>query len=94
MNLILKKNAVKGADINRSYVEANKSDLSIGDLSHWFHTRRVTDTGAHPKRGAVEESSTILDTDMSNFKHLLHIVKDIIDGKPITESAVSGVYVV
>lgn len=35
---------VKGADINRSYLEANKSDLSMGDLSNWLHTRRPTDS--------------------------------------------------
>lgn len=35
---------VKGADINRSYLEANKSDLSMADLSNWLHTKRPSDS--------------------------------------------------
>lgn len=31
---------VNGADINRSYLEANKSDYSTNDLSFWFNQRR------------------------------------------------------
>lgn len=33
---------VNGADINRSYLDANKSDYSINDLSLWFNQRRYS----------------------------------------------------
>lgn len=33
---------VNGADINRSYLEANKSDYSTNDLSLWFNQRRYS----------------------------------------------------
>lgn len=31
---------VNGADLNRSYLEANKSDASVNDVSTWFNRRR------------------------------------------------------
>lgn len=61
--------------------------MSIGDLSQWFHTRRTTadPTAESKRRESVRTMPTALeehlsDNDMSHFKQLLHIVKDIIDG--------------
>nr|XP_014085389.1 dystrophin isoform X1 [Bactrocera oleae] len=32
--------SINGADLNRSYLEANKSDASVNDVSTWFNQRR------------------------------------------------------
>lgn len=69
--------SIHGTDINRTYLEQNKSDLSIGDVSSWFQMRRTI----LEKR----ESSNCVDfknpkeTEMTNFKILLHKVKEIVD---------------
>ncbi|XP_011193118.2 dystrophin [Zeugodacus cucurbitae] len=93
--------SINGADLNRSYLEANKSDASVNDVSTWFNQRRSsalmpiphttnTDCGVE----TVQENSTkaseteideefeivdLRDTDMINFKLLLHKVKEIVE---------------
>ncbi|XP_067637695.1 dystrophin isoform X2 [Eurosta solidaginis] len=34
--------SINGADLNRSYLDANKSDASVNDLSTWFNQRRYS----------------------------------------------------
>ncbi|KAM7348870.1 discontinuous actin hexagon [Cochliomyia hominivorax] len=40
--------SINGADINRSYLDANKSDYSINDLSLWFNQRRLSSSSMPP----------------------------------------------
>lgn len=80
---------VNGADINRSYLEANKSNYSMSDLSCWFsqfpqNSERIKDDDS---KSIVRISNTTTidpnfnhrETDMSNFKLLLSKVKEIVD---------------
>lgn len=76
---------VKGADMNRSYLEAsNMSDLS--ELSSWFQLRR-SKIDTLMRRRPIEQHETpptinyetLFDADMTHFKKLLGIVKEIID---------------
>lgn len=88
--------SVNGADLNRSYLEANKSDYSMNDISLWFDQRRLSGQplpaltslpavqAVMPMPlGAVLEQSInmdkLRDTEMNNFKLLLHKVKEIVD---------------
>ncbi|KAM8720086.1 hypothetical protein ACLKA7_006180 [Drosophila subpalustris] len=82
--------SINGADLNRSYLEANKSDYSLSDISLWFDQRRSTllqATGTAPMSlpmplGALLEQSInvdMRDTEMANFKLLLNKVKEIVE---------------
>lgn len=98
MYLLLHSSSVNGADLNRSYLEANKSDYSMNDISLWFDQRRLsgqppalTSLASLPAvqpvismpLGALLEQSInmdkLRDTEMNNFKLLLHKVKEIVD---------------
>ncbi|KAH8317541.1 hypothetical protein KR074_012493 [Drosophila pseudoananassae] len=90
--------SINGADLNRSYLEANKSDYSLNDISLWFDQRRSSlqhhsqqATGSAPAPlslpmplGALLEhpaskDGSMRDTEMVNFKLLLHKVKEIVE---------------
>lgn len=82
--------------MNRSYLEANKSDYSLNDISLWFDQRRSSvqpgqGPGSLPAPlplpmplGALLEQQPAnggdgRDTEMVNFKLLLHKVKEIVE---------------
>lgn len=83
-----------GAEINQTFLERNRSDLSIRDISAWFATngrnhchRKSLPQSQGPKTLYHNENNTILETDyfsvetqMTNFKFLLWKVKEIVDG--------------
>ncbi|XP_037936767.1 dystrophin-like [Teleopsis dalmanni] len=75
--------SINGADLNRSYLDANKSDYSLKDLSLWFNQRRtsLTTHTAYPALSILPDANTddIRDTEMNNFKQLLSKVKEIVD---------------
>ncbi|XP_075156849.1 discontinuous actin hexagon [Haematobia irritans] len=86
--------SINGADINRTYLDANKSDYSINDLSIWFNQRRLSSIApislpvSLPLPSLNELSSheelnyygvNTRDTEMNNFKLLLTKVKEIVD---------------
>ncbi|XP_030568673.1 dystrophin-1 [Drosophila novamexicana] len=84
--------SINGAELNRSYLEANKSDYSLSDISLWFDQRRsslLPTAGAQPAAlslamplGALLEQSVnvdMRDTEMVNFKLLLNKVKEIVE---------------
>nr|ACN94064.1 discontinuous actin hexagon [Drosophila melanogaster] len=88
--------SINGADLNRSYLEANKSDYSLNDISLWFDQRRSSvqpgqGPGSLPAPlplpmplGALLEQQPAnggdgRDTEMVNFKLLLHKVKEIVE---------------
>ncbi|XP_055840872.1 dystrobrevin alpha [Episyrphus balteatus] len=70
--------SLHGADINRSYLDANKSDYSVSDISGFFYQKKMSSpyTGA-PLTVVTEDDGR--DTEMLNFKLLLHKVKEIVD---------------
>ncbi|XP_023170080.1 dystrotelin isoform X2 [Drosophila hydei] len=85
--------SINGAELNRSYLEANKSDYSLSDISLWFDQRR---SSLLPKAasamqqqqqqqlplGALLEQSVnvdMRDTEMVNFKLLLNKVREIVE---------------
>ncbi|XP_016953003.1 dystrophin-1 [Drosophila biarmipes] len=86
--------SINGADLNRSYLEANKSDYSLNDISLWFDQRRLS---GQPGPGSLPAPLTLpmplgallenqpgkggegRDTEMVNFKLLLHKVKEIVE---------------
>ncbi|XP_055912262.1 dystrobrevin alpha [Eupeodes corollae] len=68
--------SLHGADINRSYLDANKSDYSVSDLSGWFYQKKMSTP--YTGLAAVTEDDG-RDTEMLNFKLLLHKVKEIVD---------------
>ncbi|KAI9588860.1 uncharacterized protein LOC119644724 [Glossina fuscipes] len=86
--------SINGADLNRSYLDANRSDYSLSDLSCWFNQRRLSTLS--PSLSVVPEvnsaqvslidyksaNALILhdrDTEMTNFKLLLNKVKEIVE---------------
>ncbi|EDV91646.1 dystrophin isoform X2 [Drosophila grimshawi] len=86
--------SINGAELNRSYLEANKSDYSLSDISLWFDQRRSSmqhqqhqQQQQQPQQagmplGALLEQSVNLDvrdTEMVNFRLLLHKVKEIVE---------------
>ncbi|XP_060663681.1 dystrotelin [Drosophila nasuta] len=85
--------SINGAELNRTYLEANKSDYSLSDVSLWFDQRRSSvlqpPPGSQPAPlslpmplGALLEQSInvdMRDTEMANFKLLLHKVKEIVE---------------
>ncbi|KAH8355468.1 hypothetical protein KR084_011284 [Drosophila pseudotakahashii] len=87
--------SINGAELNRSYLEANKSDYSLNDISLWFDQRRSSvqpGPGSLPAPlalpmplGALLEQQPAngggdgRDTEMVNFKLLLHKVKEIVE---------------
>lgn len=79
---------MNGADINRSYLEANKSNYSMSDLSCWFSQQPQNNEKICPQddsksivcvSSAIESNFNHRETDMSNFKLLLRKVKEIVD---------------
>ncbi|XP_036346132.1 dystrophin-1-like [Rhagoletis pomonella] len=78
--------SINGADLNRSYLDANKSDASVNDLSSWFNQRRASASlqmsigfETLPKIEGGLEIVDLRDTDMINFKVLLNKVKEIVE---------------
>ncbi|XP_061389377.1 dystrophin-1 [Musca vetustissima] len=87
--------SINGADINRTYLDANKSDYSINDLSSWFNQRRFSslppislNSNQQPLSVLAEVPSqdelnyygvNARETEMANFKLLLNKVKEIVD---------------
>uniref|UniRef100_A0A1A9WCB7 ZZ-type domain-containing protein n=1 Tax=Glossina brevipalpis TaxID=37001 RepID=A0A1A9WCB7_9MUSC len=86
--------SIHGADINRSYLDANRSDYSLNDLSSWFNQKRLSSLpsslSAVPEVNSTQvslcdyksDNALMLhsrDTDMTNFKLLLNKVKEIVD---------------
>ncbi|XP_037030265.1 uncharacterized protein LOC119070072 isoform X1 [Bradysia coprophila] len=77
--------SLKGAEINKSFLEQNNSNLSISDVSSWLHTKRSSSLIKDKKENLPTvsedqcETGSVIDTDMQNFRELLHIVKDIIE---------------
>ncbi|ALC49124.1 dah [Drosophila busckii] len=83
--------SINGAELNRSYLEANKSDYSLSDISLWFDQRRSsllqaqtplqTQPSSLPLAALLEQSMQVemRDTEMVNFKLLLHKVKEIVE---------------
>lgn len=72
--------SLNGADINRSYLDANKSDYSVSDLSGWFHQKKMSSpyrVTATPLSVVTEDEGR--DTEMFNFKLLLQKVKEIVE---------------
>uniref|UniRef100_A0A1B0FAD2 ZZ-type domain-containing protein n=1 Tax=Glossina morsitans morsitans TaxID=37546 RepID=A0A1B0FAD2_GLOMM len=86
--------SINGADLNRSYLDANRSDYSLSDLSCWFNQQRLSSLS--PSLSAVPEvnsaqvslidykSANALishdrDTELTNFKLLLNKVKEIVE---------------
>lgn len=74
-----------GVDINKTYMDFNKTDISIKDVSIWFsHTKmkgiekKIEDNSAVLTLGT---SSFNIETQMHHFKDLLVKVKEIVDGK-------------
>uniref|UniRef100_A0A1I8P1V8 ZZ-type domain-containing protein n=1 Tax=Stomoxys calcitrans TaxID=35570 RepID=A0A1I8P1V8_STOCA len=86
--------SINGADVNRTYLDANKSDYSINDLSLWFNQRRLS-SQPHNSMAMVQPLSVLTevtsqdelnyyglnsrDTELDNFKLLLNKVKEIVD---------------
>lgn len=82
--------SVNGADLNRSYLEANKSDYSLNDISLWFDQRRASlqqGPGSLPlapltallERQPAVVGDVLPDSGMVNFKLLVHKVKEIVE---------------
>ncbi|KAH8289409.1 hypothetical protein KR054_004615 [Drosophila jambulina] len=74
--------SINGADLNRSYLEANKSDYSLNDISLWFDQRRASQgPGSLPLAplSALLERQQKADDGMVNFKLLVHKVKEIVE---------------
>ncbi|XP_068158970.1 dystrotelin [Drosophila tropicalis] len=86
--------SINGADLNRTYLEANKSDYSLNDVSLWFDQRRSSLQNAQgstplslpcmPPLNALLEHPVVhggdgRDTEMINFKLLLNKVKEIVE---------------
>ncbi|KAH8244860.1 hypothetical protein KR032_001662 [Drosophila birchii] len=81
--------SINGAELNRSYLEANKSDYSLNDISLWFDQRRASQgPGSLP----LAPLSVLLERQqpagvaaagpgdgMVNFKLLVHKVKEIVE---------------
>ncbi|CAD7089923.1 unnamed protein product [Hermetia illucens] len=71
--------SIHGASINKSYLDANKSYYSVSEVSTWFHHSKQPQ---HNKTSQVLDSideTSIMDTDMLNFRELLSKVKEIVD---------------
>ncbi|KAH8387815.1 hypothetical protein KR093_009557, partial [Drosophila rubida] len=78
--------SINGAELNRTYLEANKSDYSLNDISSWFDQRRSSlQPGSQPAPLSLptllEQSVNVdmRDSEMGNFKMLLHKVKEIVE---------------
>lgn len=80
--------SVRGAAINQSFLENNKSDLSVGDLSTWFHQRtQLSDTSEcdvsiklSSNPAAKDPIDSTIDSEMHNFKELLAKIREIMEG--------------
>ncbi|XP_058983689.1 dystrophin-1-like isoform X1 [Musca domestica] len=87
--------SINGADLNRTYLDANKSDYSINDLSSWFNQRRFSSLPPTSLNSNQQPLSVLAEvpsqheltyygvnpreTEMANFKLLLNKVKEIVD---------------
>lgn len=67
-------NSIRGAEINKTFLEENKS-LSINDLSNWFQM----ESDVQASHGEKFITMTKTDTKMTNFRKLLYQVKEIVD---------------
>jgi hypothetical protein len=70
--------------VNKSYLEANKSDYSLADISSWLQTRQsyyARKELAAATNDPVQETTAPagVDEKMLYFKQLLNKVKEIID---------------
>lgn len=68
-------NSIRGAEINKTFLEENKS-LSINDLSNWFQIDKNITEATYDERLTT---MTRTDTKMTNFRKLLYQVKEIVD---------------
>lgn len=75
---------VRGAAINKSFLENQRSDLSIGDLSTWFHLRDTSGNATFAKTPdadfVLDPIDQSIDTKMTNFRGLLMKLREIMDG--------------
>lgn len=76
---------VRGAAINKSFLENHRSDLSIGDVSTWLHLRsEIVDTSFAPLKSLSIAPKTNPpdnnDTDMQQFKELLAKIREVMEG--------------
>ena len=80
---------VHGAEVNKTYLEQNKCDYSVSDISCWFQTKNQK-TSAEAARNIDEIIRTFddvaIETKMTNFRDLLLKVKEIIDGERLDEA--------
>lgn len=89
--------AVRGAEINKSYLDNNRSDMTLGDMSTWFcahqqqdEQNESSDSQMLPKTGdrtnrkaAIDPIEFSFETEMQNFKDLLYKIREIMDGKTL-----------
>ncbi|KAH8247954.1 hypothetical protein KR038_010869, partial [Drosophila bunnanda] len=81
--------SINGAELNRSYLEANKSDYSLNDISLWFDQRRASQgPGSLPlaplsalleRQQPAGVAAAAPGDGMVNFKLLVHKVKEIVE---------------
>ncbi|XP_053681732.1 dystrobrevin alpha [Sabethes cyaneus] len=87
--------SIHGAELNKSYINEHlQEDLSVRDVSSWFHLNRPSDTMLEQmvdsKRANRSDGSPAdelsrcidnlkIDTQMANFKDLLLKVREIVD---------------
>uniref|UniRef100_A0A1B0CB43 ZZ-type domain-containing protein n=2 Tax=Lutzomyia longipalpis TaxID=7200 RepID=A0A1B0CB43_LUTLO len=70
----LTEKTIRGIDINKTYLDANRSDYSIKDVSSWIQNRKSMQ---QERLEAVDKS--LLETQMVNFRDLLLKVKEIVE---------------
>lgn len=78
--------SLHGAEMNKTCMDFNKTDMSIKDVSMWFAHRKsnVIKSEIHENSEIMTGAGTFsIETQMINFKDLLFKVKDIVDGKKI-----------
>lgn len=71
-----------GADLNKSYVEANKSNY-IDELNNLSWIQSFSENTNNNTMNIPKEIE--VNTQLTNFKELLMKVKEIIDGELFTE---------
>lgn len=82
--------SVHGAEVNKTYLEQNKCDYSVSDISCWFQTKNQKNPAETAKN--IDDmirtfDDVAIETKMTNFRDLLLKVKEIIDGEQLDEAA-------
>lgn len=73
--------SVHGVDVNKSYLDENKSNYSVSDISTWFQTKSANSRSKdHIDELLKSFDDVAIETKMTNFRELLLKVKEIIDG--------------